>query len=320
MRVSRKRIVIALGGNAITLPHHKGTYKEQFSHVRSATHHILEFVKRGFEVVLTHGNGPQVGNLLVQQEFAASHVPPQPMDTCNAMTQGQLGYVLQQCLVNELKAQYLDLNVVTMLTQTLVSRDDPAFTHPSKPVGPFYDHATKKKLEDERGYQMRQVAADSEPEPFRRVVPSPDPLWIVEVAALKKLVDAGMIVIASGGGGIPVVATDRGELVGVDGVVDKDLTAEKLAEAVCADIMMILTDVSKVKLSFGTPSERDIDRMTVTEAKEYLEKGEFAAGSMAPKIIACTRFIEYGGEDAVITSLDRAWPAVQNQDGTHIRP
>ncbi|MGA2954741.1 MAG: carbamate kinase [Thermodesulfobacteriota bacterium] len=319
MKKDRKRIVIALGGNAIKVARQKGTYEEQLANVRAASLHILEFIRQGFDVVLTHGNGPQVGNLLVQQEAGVSQVPAQPMDICSAMTQGQLGYILQQSLMNELKSYNLDFNVVTMITQVLVDRNDPAFTHPSKPVGPFYDRATKEKYEAERGYRMKQVLPDGEA-PFRRVVPSPDPIRILEVHALKKVVDAGMIVIAAGGGGIPVILNERGEFQGFEGVIDKDLAGEKLAEAVAADIFMILTDVPRVKLFFGTPKEREVDFLEVKEAKQYHREGHFLEGSMAPKVLACIRFIEYGGEEAIITSLDRAWLAVENQEGTHIVP
>jgi len=319
MNKDRKRIVIALGGNALKLPQQKGSFEEQFANVRAASHHILEFIQHGFEVVITHGNGPQVGNLLVQQEAGSSQVPAQPLEICSAMTQGQLGYMLQQALMNELKSHSLNLNVATMITQVLVDREDPDFAHPSKPVGLFYDRRTKEKLEAERGYQMKQVLPDGEA-PFRRVVPSPDPIRIVEVTALKKLVGAGMIVIASGGGGIPVILNDRGEFEGIEGVIDKDLAGEKLAEAVAADILMILTDVPQVKLGFGTAEERPVDRLDVAQAKKYLQEGQFLEGSMAPKVRACIRFIEYGGEEAIITSLDRAWSAVQEQEGTHIIP
>ncbi len=319
MNKDRKRIVIALGGNALKLPQQKGTFGEQFANVRAASHHILEFIQHGFEVVITHGNGPQVGNLLVQQEAGSSQVPAQPLEICSAMTQGQLGYMLQQALMNELKSHSLNLNVATMITQVLVDREDPDFAHPSKPVGLFYDRRTKEKLEAERGYQMKQVLPGGEA-PFRRVVPSPDPIRIVEVTALKKLVGAGMIVIASGGGGIPVILNDRGEFEGIEGVIDKDLAGEKLAEAVAADILMILTDVPQVKLGFGTAEERPVDRLDVAQAKKYLQEGQFLEGSMAPKVRACIRFIEYGGEEAIITSLDRAWSAVQEREGTHIIP
>jgi len=319
MNEKQKRIVIALGGNAIKLPQQKGTFEEQLANVRAASHHILEFIQHGFEVVISHGNGPQVGNLLVQQEIGSAQVPAQPLEICSAMTQGQLGYMLQQSLMNELKSHNLNLNVVTMITQVMVDRGDPDFADPSKPVGSFYDRKTKEKLEAERGYRMKQVLPTGEA-PFRRVLPSPDPIRIVEVMALKKLVDAGMIVIASGGGGIPVILNDRGEFEGVEGVIDKDLAGEKLAEAVAADILMILTDVPKVKTGFGTAQERNVDRMDAVQAKKYLEEGQFLEGSMAPKVRACIRFIEYGGEEAIITSLERAWLAVQNQEGTHIVP
>lgn len=319
MKKDHKRIVIALGGNVIKLPRQRGTYGEQLASIRAASHHILEFIRQGFNVVITHGNGPQVGNLLVQQEAGDSQVPAQPMHICNAMTQGQMGYILQQTLMNELKSYNLNFNVVTMITQVLVDRHDPDFQHPSKPVGPFYDPATKEKLESEKGWRMKKVLPGGDT-PFRRVVPSPDPIRILEVHALKKVVEAGMIVIASGGGGVPVILNEKGEFEGFEGVVDKDLAGEKLAEAVAADYFMVLTDVPKVKLGFGTPEEREIDRLNVEEARKYLKAGHFLAGSMAPKVLACIRFIEYGGEEAIITSLDRAWPAVQNQEGTHFVP
>ena len=221
--------------------------------------------------------------------------------------------------MNELKSLNLNFNVVTMITQVLVDRKDPAFLNPVKPVGPFYDAETKEKLEAERGYLIKQVLPEGE-KPFRRLVPSPDPIRILEVNALKKVVDAGMIVIAAGGGGVPVVLNERGEFEGIEGVIDKDLSGEKLAEAVASDFFMILTDVPKVKLGFGRPEERSIDRLDVKQAKKYLQEGQFLAGSMAPKVLACIRFIEYGGDEAIITSLDKAWLALENNEGTHIVP
>jgi len=315
----KKRIVIALGGNAIKQAHEAGTAHEQMQNIRDSCRQILQMIQAGYEVVLTHGNGPQIGNLLIQQEAGPSQVPVQPMDICGAMTQGQLGYMLQQVLMNALKSYNLNTNVVTVITQVVVDREDPDFTNPSKPVGSFYDRETKKRYESEKGYQISQVLPNAE-RSFRRVVPSPDPIRIVEGEALKKLVDAGMIVVASGGGGIPVILNDHGEWEGVEGVIDKDLAGEKLAEAVGADILMILTDVKKVKLGFGTPKEKDVDRMNVAQAKGHLRDGHFLAGSMAPKVLACIRFIEYGGEEAIITSLDGAWSAIEDQEGTHIVP
>jgi carbamate kinase len=319
MKKDRKRIVIALGGNAIKVPQEKGAYEEQLTKIRAACISILKFIREGFEVVLTHGNGPQVGALLVQQEAGISQVPAQPMDVCSAMTQGQLGYILQQALMNELKYHNLNFNVVTMITQVLVDREDPAFIHPSKPVGPFYDRTTKEKYESERGWQIKQVLPNGEA-PFRRVVPSPAPIRILEVHALKKVIEAGMIVIAAGGGGIPVIVNEQAEFQGFEGVIDKDLAGEKLAEAVAADIFMMLTDVPRVKLFWGTSKEQEVDLLNITEAKKYLREGYFLEGSMAPKVLACIRFIEYGGAEGIITSLDRAWTAIENREGTHIVP
>jgi carbamate kinase len=315
----KKRIVIALGGNAIKQAHELGTAQEQMRNIQNSCQQVLQIIQAGYDVVLTHGNGPQVGNILIQQETGISQVPDQPMDICGAMTQGQIGYMLQQALVNGLKAYNFNFNVVTVITQVMVDREDPDFRNPSKPVGPFYDQETGNRYKSERGYQIKQVIPNGE-RPFRRVVPSPDPIRILEGKALKRLVDTGMIVIASGGGGIPVVLNDHGEFEGIEGVIDKDLAGEKLAEAVGADILLILTDVNKVRLGFGTPPEKDLDRMDVTQAKHYLKEGHFLSGSMAPKIEACIRFLEYGGEEAIITSLNKAWLSIQGQEGTHIFP
>jgi carbamate kinase len=315
----KKRIVIALGGNAIKQAHELGTAQEQMRNIQNSCQQVIQIIQAGYDVVLTHGNGPQVGNILIQQETGVSQVPDQPMDICVAMTQGQIGYMLQQTLVNGLKAYNLNFNVVTVITQVMVDREDPDFRNPTKPVGPFYDQETGNRYKSERGYQIKQVIPDGE-RPFRRVVPSPDPIRILEGKALKRLVDARMIVIASGGGGIPVVLNDHGEFEGIEGVIDKDLAGEKLAEAVGADILLILTDVNKVRLGFGTPQEKDLDRIDVTQAKHYLKEGHFLSGSMAPKIEACIRFLEYGGEEAIITSLNKAWLSIQGQEGTHIFP
>jgi carbamate kinase len=315
----KKRIVIALGGNAIKQAHELGTAQEQMKNIQNSCQQVLQIIQAGYDVVLTHGNGPQVGNILIQQETGISQVPDQPMDICGAMTQGQIGYMLQQALVNGLKAYNFNFNVVTVITQVMVDREDPDFRNPSKPVGPFYDQETGNRYKSERGYQIKQVIPNGE-RPFRRVVPSPDPIRILEGKALKRLVDARMIVIASGGGGIPVVLNDHGEFEGIEGVIDKDLAGEKLAEAVGADILLILTDVNKVRLGFGTPQEKDLDRMDVTQAKHYLKEGHFLSGSMAPKIEACIRFLEYGGEEAIITSLNKAWLSIQGQEGIHIFP
>jgi len=312
-----KTIVVALGGNAIKKAEEKGTFDEQLRNVRETCKHILEIIKRGYRVVITHGNGPQVGNLLIQQDEGSQLVPPQPLDVVGAMTQGQIGYMLQQTLINYLRQAGLNMPVVTVLTQVLVDKDDPDFKDPSKPVGPFYTKEEAERLSKKKGYVIKKVRPVGE-KMYRRVVPSPDPIAIIERDVIKRLVDAGVIVIASGGGGIPVITKEDGSLEGTEAVIDKDLAGEKLAEVVGANIFLILTDVEKVKLNYGKPNEKDIDRMTLTEAKRYLKEGHFLPGSMKPKIMACVRFLESGGEEAIITSLEKAIEALEGKTGTVI--
>jgi len=310
----RKTIVIALGGNAIKKANEEGTAEQQFRNVRVTCKYILEIIKRGYRVVITHGNGPQVGNLLIQQEEASKLVPPQPLDVLGAMTQGQIGYMLQQTLTNYLKREGLDIPVVTVITQVLVNKDDPDFNNPSKPIGPFYTRKEAEKLIEEKGYFIKKVKPGRKA--YRRVVPSPDPIEIIERDIIKMLVEAGIIVIASGGGGIPVI-NEKSQLRGVEAVIDKDLAGERLAEIVNADIFLILTDIEKVKLNFGKPNEEDLDRLTVAEAEKYLKEGHFLPGSMEPKVRACIRFLKAGGEKAIITSLDKAVEALEGKTGTH---
>lgn len=309
-----KTVVIALGGNAIKRADEEGTTEQQFRNVEVTCRHILEIIKKGYRVIITHGNGPQVGNLLIQQEEAKKLVPPQPLDILGAMTQGQIGYMLQQTLTNYLRKEGLNIPVATIVTQVLVNKDDPDFKDPSKPVGPFYTREEAEKLIEEKGYIIKRVKPGEKA--FRRVVPSPDPIKIIEKDIIRVLVEAGAVVIASGGGGIPVIE-EGGELRGVEAVIDKDLAGEKLAEIVSADILLILTDVEKVKLNFGKPNEKDLDKLTLAEAEKYLEEGHFLPGSMKPKVIACIRFLKAGGEKAIITSLDKAVQALEGKTGTH---
>ncbi len=309
-----KTIVIALGGNAIKRAEEEGTAEQQLRNVKITCKHILEIIKRGYRVVITHGNGPQVGNLLIQQEEASKLVPPQPLDILGAMTQGQIGYMLQQTLINYLREEKLNIPVATIVTQVLVDKDDPDFNNPSKPVGPFYTRKEAEKLIEEKGYIIKKVKPGEKA--YRRVVPSPDPIEIIEKDVIKMLVDAGFIVIASGGGGIPVI-DQNGQLRGVEAVIDKDLAGERLAEIVDADIFLILTDVEKVKLNFRKPNEKDLDKLTIAEAEKYLEEGHFLPGSMEPKVKACIRFLKAGGEKAIITSLDKAVEALEGKTGTH---
>lgn len=309
-----RRVVIALGGNAIKQREERGTAEEQMRNVRTACRQIAEIIRRGYEVVLTHGNGPQVGNLAIQQEMAKEAVPPQPLVILGAMTQGQIGYLFQQALRNELAD--VGRPIVTVVTQVLVDREDPDFRDPHKPVGPFYDEDEARRLMMERGWVMRRVRLDIQ-RGWRRVVPSPRPISIIEGAAVRRMVDDGMIVIASGGGGIPVIEGDEG-LEGIDAVIDKDLAGEILAEEVGADIFLILTDVDCVKLDYGKPTERPIRRMTLEMARRYLSEGQFPPGSMGPKVEACIRFIEHGGERAIIASLEDGLRALEGEAGTQI--
>jgi len=316
-----KRILIALGGNAIKQANEKGTAEEQFKNVSITAEHIVRLItKMGKEdrLIITHGNGPQSGNLALQQDLAKDQIPPQPLDVVGAMTQGQIGYMFQNTLENMLEAIGHKVPVISVVNQVLVDKNDPEFIgeNASKPVGNFLSEEEAMKMKAEKGWIVKKVKPNA-PKPWRRVVPSPDPIANVEADAIKILVNAGAVVIASGGGGIPVYK-ENGKLIGVEAVIDKDLAGERLAEVVEADVFLILTDVEKAKLNYGKPNETPIDRMTVAEAKKYLNEGHFLAGSMGPKVKACIRFIEWGGKEAVITSLDKAVEALEGKTGTHI--
>ncbi len=310
-----KRIVVAVGGNSIPLGERKDSADQTLGYLQITCLHMVSLIREGYCVVMTHGNGPQVGNILIQQELCEPDVPALPMDICGAMSQGQVGYILQQTLNNMLCSESIKREVLAITTQVTVDQDDPAFLRPTKPVGPYYDLDAKNRFE-KRGYLIREVKPGAE-KPYRRVVASPNPLRIIEARTIKKLVDAGTIVIAAGGGGIPVVVDERGHYRGVSGVLDKDLTGERLAETVAADILMILTDVEKVFLNFNTPMQETIDTITLQQAKVFQQEGHFAAGSMGPKVEACIRFLEFGGEKSIITSLDKALAALRGETGTH---
>ena len=316
-----KVLVVALGGNAIKQADESGTSEEQFRNIQATCRHILGMIRDGHTVIITHGNGPQVGNLMLQQEEGQKIVPPQPLDILGAMTQGQIGYMIQQTLVNYLRdagGELAKIPVVTVVTQVLVNKDDPEFIgeNATKPVGPFYSERQAMALRKDRGYFVKKVKPTGD-RPWRRVVPSPDPTAVVEKDAIRQLVKVGAVVIASGGGGIPVVSEGQ-SLAGVEAVIDKDLAGERLAEAADADILLNLTDVDKVALNYGKPDQRALDRMSLVEAKRYLEQGHFLPGSMGPKVKACIRFLEAGGERAIITSLDLAGPALSGEAGTLI--
>ena len=304
------RIVIALGGNALG-----STPQEQLALVRRTAQPLASLLAAGHQLVVTHGNGPQVGMIQLGMSAAAGAgviAGEMPFPECGAMSQGYIGYHLQNALRNELHARGMRQGVASIVTQVLVSADDPAFSHPTKPIGAFYSEETARRLMAERGWAMAEDAGRG----WRQVVPSPMPLDVVELESIRSFLDAGHTVIACGGGGIPVVLED-GALRGVAAVIDKDFASEKLAELLGADQLVILTAVDRVVLHFGTPDARAIERMSAGEAEEYCAEGHFAPGSMLPKVQAALRFARAGGR-AVITSLERAAEALDGRCGTVI--
>ncbi len=308
-----KTIVIALGGNAILQPGQEGTILEQLKNVESTADQIVELISRGYRVVITHGNGPQVGAILIQQEAGRNQVPAMPLDVCGAQSQGQIGYMFQQSLGKMLARRSMVRSVATVVTQMVVSPADPAFQNPTKPVGPFYTEDYARRRMQSAGETWVEDAGRG----WRRVVASPDPIRIVERDAILSLVRAGTIVIANGGGGIPVVERD-GYYEGIEAVIDKDLGADCVARDVEADILMILTDVGHVALDYNTPDQRDLGTVTLGELTRYQREGHFRAGSMGPKVEACRRFMDRGGKVAIIASLAHAVDAVLGRCGTRI--
>ncbi len=318
-----KVILIALGGNAIKQSNEKGSSEEQFKNCWKTTKHISEIIRNldgEDRLIITHGNGPQVGNLMVQQKLSTDSVPAHPMDVVGAMTQGQIGYMLQQTLMNHLKGMGLNMPVCTILNQVLVDKNDPEFfgDKASKPVGNFLSEKEAKEMkENNPQYIVKKVKPNGE-RCWRRTVPSPNPISNLEADVIKKLVDAGVIVIASGGGGIPVLEDEEGNYKGIEAVIDKDLAGERLAEIVGADIFLILTDVEEAKINYGKENEKSIGKVTYEVAKQYFDEGHFLAGSMGPKVNACLRFLKNGGKRAIITSLDNALEALKEHSGTII--
>lgn len=307
--------VVALGGNAILKPGQEGTARQQIENVNETMKQIGKMVLSGtYKIVVSHGNGPQVGNLMLQNEIAKEEVPSHPLDVCGAESQGFIGYMLSQSLDNVFNQNGRgDIPVSTVLTQTLIDGDDPAFEDPSKPVGPFYTEEVAKELQEEKGYDMIEDAGRG----YRRVVPSPVPVAIVEKEPIRQLLAAHTVVIAAGGGGIPVVR-EGDKLVGREAVIDKDLASEQLAEDVGAKVLLILTDVENVYLNYNEPDQKKLNHVTVDEASTYMEEGHFSRGSMKPKVKAGMKFVESGGKKAVITSLDKVFEALEGQTGTTI--
>lgn len=311
------RVVIALGGNALQEAGTPPTAEAQLEVVKKTATYLAEISCEGYEMAVVHGNGPQVGRIVLSQEIASQmnpETPAMPFDVCGAMSQGYIGYHIQQALRDALRNRNRNIPVVTLITQVVVDPNDPAFQNPSKPIGPFYTEEEARRLQKEKGYIMKEDAGRG----WRRVVPSPEPKKIVELSAVKRLWDT-TIVITAGGGGIPVVENRDGSLCGVAAVIDKDLAAEKLAEDIEADLLLILTEVDKVCLNFKKPNQQYLEHMTVAEAIRYIDEGHFAPGSMLPKVLAGVKFARtFPGKKAIITSLYKAVEALQGKEGTTI--
>jgi len=296
----KKLAVVAFGGNALLQAGQKGTIDEQERNAYESGERLISLLERGYNLVITHGNGPQVGNILLANQAGNKMfgLPEMPLDICVAYSQGFIGYILEQQLRNVLQLHDLDRDIITIITQILVNKDDPAFSNPTKPIGPYY---TKKEAEVIMKESSSKFAEDPKGRGWRKVVASPKPLVISNKKSIERIARDGQIVIAVGGGGIPAFYVEPNKLQGIDAVIDKDLASALLASQINADKLFILTDVPKVCLNFNTPQERTLDRVTISEARKYLEEGHFAEGSMAPKIRAAVHFVEHSGKDAIIT-------------------
>lgn len=312
--MKRKIALIAFGGNAILPDDQRGLQSEQMKNSQKAARLMIHVVKKGFDLIIVHGNGPQVGNLLIQMEEAVTKIPPFSLDVCDAMTEGSMGYMLEMAIVNELRRSSLDKEVATVVTQVVVDKDDPAFENPTKPIGPFYSKYRAQMLAREKKWQMIEDAGRG----YRKVVPSPRPIDVVPKRVIHDLVHSGKIVITSGGGGIPVIINSRGLFQGVEAVIDKDYAASLIAREVKADFFIILTNVDQVCLNYGTAEEKAIPVMTVTQAEEYFSQGQFPMGSMGPKIKAAIEYIKNEGKEVLITSASQLKAALINRSGTRI--
>ena len=309
-----KTAVLALGGNAITLPDQEDTIANQFANTRASLGGIVELAKQGYNLVVSHGNGPQVGNALLRIELARGRAPELPLGVLVADTEGGMGYMIEQSLMNRLRHEGISRPVVTIISQMLVDKDDPAIANPTKYVGRFYNEEEAGIFGETRGWQMKQDGNRG----WRRVVPSPKPIKCIVGDTIQKLVEAGTIVIAGGGGGIPVYHDANGNLEGIDAVIDKDLASAVIAKEIGAEILCILTSVDKVALNYGKPDQVDLENVTVADLKRFVDEGHFPAGSMGPKIQAAINFMNNGGELVVITSFANAALAVSGKAGTRV--
>jgi carbamate kinase len=312
--MKRKTALIAFGGNALLPDNEHGREEDQLANAREAAELMVHVVKKGYELIIVHGNGPQVGNLLIQMESAADRIPPYSLDVADAMTEGSMAYMLEKSLINELRRQSVDKEVASVVSQVVVDKDDPAFKKPTKPVGPFYTEERARALMAEKKWTMIEDAGRG----WRKVVPSPRPIDVVPKWIIRDLIQAGRIVIAAGGGGIPVIINGRGLFEGVEAVIDKDYAAILLAREVKVDLFVILTAIERVCLDFGKPTQRDTPVLTVDEARRHLAEGQFPPGSMGPKIRAAIEYIEAGGREVLITTAGHLRAALINRSGTKI--
>ena len=308
----KKRAVVALGGNALIKADQEGTIYEQFENTRNISKSIVKMIKEGWDIVITHGNGPQVGAILLQNDLSRDVTPSMPLGICVAESEGLIGYMIQQCMSNALKKADINKPVVALITQVLVDEDDPSFKNPTKPIGPYYNDDDAKEILEE-GYQITRQSGR-----WRIVVPSPDPKSIVEGNIIKKMLEDDIVVIASGGGGMPVIEKEGWGLEGLEAVIDKDLASERLSEAIDAEMLLILTNVEKVCINYNAKKEKKLDKISISELKKYYEEGHFPPGSMGPKVLAAIRFIESGGKKVIISHVDKAWDAFKGKTGTII--
>lgn len=316
MEAVERTAVIAIGGNSLIRAGQRGTTEEQLANAHATAKHIVQMVARGWRIVITHGNGPQVGATLLRSERAAQEVYTQPLDVCVAATQSEIGYIIQRAMEYELRAIGLTTPVMTVLTQVRVDENDPAFSNPTKPIGPFYSKAVAEEKRARYGWQVMEDAARG----YRRVVPSPEPVEVFEEHIIKKILDLGMIVIAVGGGGIPVIEKENNLVLGVEAVIDKDRASSLLAVSLKADLFIISTDVPQVFVDYNKPTQKALGTVTVGELEEYRSQRQFAAGSMGPKVESVVRFVQKTGNKAIITSFECLIDALEGKAGTHIVP
>ncbi len=319
MAARPKLAVVAFGGNALLRPEDRGTQEDQIARAKQAARWLAEIVRHGYKLIVVHGNGPQVGNILVQAEEASTKIPPQSLDVCVAQTEGSIGFVLQQAIRNRLESIGLSTSstpseVATILTEVEVDGNDPAFKRPTKPIGPFFTRYRAEALERDLGWTMREDAGRG----WRHVVPSPRPLRILNIKTVSRMLDSAAVVIAAGGGGIPVVRGRDGQWRGIEADIDKDFSSALLAADLNADLFLFLTGVPKVALDFGKTTQRYVDRMTVAEAEKHLADGQFPPGSMGPKIESAVQFVRATRKQVLITDVDVLREALQGKDGTVI--